>query len=344
MSTATATAARAPAPPTAPFGTVFARRMAITWHRGGSWGPSELRDTGPIPMHPGAHVLHYSSACFEGLKAFRHPDGKARVFRLDRHVARMCQSARLLCLPPPDPAQLEAMVLDVVRECRDEIPAFPGALYLRPTLIGTEVNIGAAGTPPSEVCLYVLASPVGDYFGAGLQPVRVAVEDEHPRTTADFGMAKAGANYASALRHVMQARAEHEAATVLFCPGGDVQETGASNFMLLDDQRLVTKPLSGAFLHGVTRDSVLRLAAHLGYTVEERDFTVDEMLDWCGRGEAALSGTAAVLAGVGTLIHHGREVQVGGGQVGPNTRRLREALTAIQSGEAEDPFGWLREV
>ncbi len=331
-------------PAALPFGTVFARRMTVAWYAEGAWSPPEIRDTGPFELHPGAHVLHYASTCFEGLKAFRWRDGSVRAFRLDRHVARMQKSAELLCLPVPETAALERMILELAAQCTDEIPEFPGALYLRPTLIGTEANIGAAGSAAAEACLYVLASPVGDYFRGGLRPLRVLIEEDHPRTAPEFGMAKTGGNYASALRHVIRARADHDADTVLFCPGGDVQETSASNFLLLNDKEVLTKALDASFLHGVTRDSILTLARDLGYQVTERSFTVDELLDWSRTGEAALSGTAAVLAGVGTFVHRDRLHVVSSGNVGRNTLRLRKALTDIQSGRAADPHGWLREV
>lgn len=331
-------------PLSAPFGTLFSGRMTVAWYADGAWSAPERRDTGPLTLHPGAHVLHYASTCFEGLKAFRWRDGSVRTFRLDRHAARMRKSAELLCLPVPDAGLFERMVRELVAECAADVPPYPGALYVRPTLIGTEVNIGAAGSATSEACLYVLASPVGDYFEGGVRPLRVFIEDEHPRTAPEFGMAKTGANYASALRHVVRARAEHDADTVLFCPGGDVQETGASNFLLLNDHEVLTKPLDASFLHGVTRDSVLTLARDLGYTVTERSFTVAELLEWARRGEAALSGTAAVLAGVGTFVHRGREHPVGKGRVGPNTLRLRNALTDLQSGKGNDRYGWLRPI
>ena len=161
-----------------------------------------------------------------------------------------------------------------------------------------------------------------------------------PRFT--LGMVKAGANYVSALRTVVAARRDHQADQVLFAPEGLVEETGASNFLLIDDDLVLTAPLSDSYLHGVTRDSTLRLAARLGYRVEERPLTVDEVLAW--KGEAALSGTAAVLSAVGTFIHKGEEVTVNEGQVGSNTMRLRKALTDIHSGIAQDPFGWVRVV
>lgn len=323
------------------FGTEFADHMTTARFVDGRWTDLDTVPVRPLSLHPAAHVLHYSSTCFEGLKAFRMPNGEGRIFRLDRHLARFRESAELLCLPFPDSGLVEAMVRRTVQLNGGELPTPPGALYLRPTLIGTEPNIGAAGTAPSEALLYVLAAPVGDYFAGDGRALRILIEDRGRRSTPGFGRAKTGANYASALRYVVRARAEHRADQVLFCPDGDVQETGASNFFLLDDHRILTKPVDSTFLHGVTRESVLTLADHLGYEVIERDFSVAELKDWIRSGEAALSGTAAVLAGVGTLIHDGEELPVGHGRVGPNTLRLRAALLAIQSGSAPDTFGWL---
>jgi len=327
-----------------PFGSVFTDRMSIAWFRDGQWGAACTRASDTLTLHPGAHALHYGSACFEGLKAYRWADGSVHVFRLDRHVERLRKSAELLCLPAPDPEQLSAMVCELIDACRAQIPPPPGALYIRPTLIGTEANIGAAGRPAREACLYVLLSPVGDYFSGGDRPLRLLVEGRRMRTTPEFGMAKAGANYVLALRQIVAAKTQFKADQVLFCPHGDVQETGAANFLLLNDATVWTKPLGADFLHGVTRDSVLRIAARMGYEVRERDFTVSELLRWVRRGEAALSGTAAVLAGVGTLIYRGNERSVAGGGIGPNTRRLRLALNDIQRGTAPDEYGWLTDI
>jgi branched-chain amino acid aminotransferase len=169
----------------------------------------------------------------------------------------------------------------------------------------------------------------------------VVVEEERPRSTPTFGRAKTGANYAAALRLIVEAKGHHAADQVLFAPGGDVQETGAANFLMIDDGRIVTKALDDSFLPGVTRASILELAAHLGYEVSERNVSVADLIAWATHGEAALSGTAAVLAGVGTLLLHGEEIRVGDGGVGSNTLRLRQALTDIQAGAAPDPFGWV---
>ncbi len=247
-------------------------------------------------------------------------------------------------LPEPDAAQLAGMVRAVIDRCRDAVPEAPGALYLRPILFGTTANIGAAATPTAEASLIVLASPVWDYFSGGAKPLRILVDDENTRSAAQMGMVKTGGNYAAALGPTLSARAKYQVDQVLFCPGGEVQETGASNFVLIRDGELLTRSLDTTFLHGVTRDSLLTLGRDLGYKVSERIFDVKEMLEWVKTGEAALSGTAAVLAGVGTLIYRGADHRVGNGDVGPLTSALRAQLVAIQQGDAPDRHGWLERV
>jgi branched-chain amino acid aminotransferase len=326
------------------FGTLLTSHMAVATYQGGQWSPSEIKPVAPIELSPAAHVLHYASTCFEGFKAFRRADGSVHIFRMDRHIQRMRQSARALALPEPEVAQLADMVRAVINRCRDAVPEAPGALYLRPILLGTTANIGAAATPTTEASLIVLASPVWDYFAGGAKPLRILVDDENTRSAAQMGMVKTGGNYAAALGPTLSARAKYQADQVLFCPGGQVQETGAANFVLIRDGELLTRSLDSTFLHGVTRDSLLMLARDLGYKVSERSFDVQEMLDWVKTGEAALSGTAAVLAGVGTLIYRGSEHRVATGDVGPITRSLRAQLLAIQQGEALDRHGWLEKV
>jgi branched-chain amino acid aminotransferase len=326
------------------FGTLLTSHMAVATYQGGRWSPSEIKPVAPIELSPAAHVLHYASTCFEGFKAFRRADGSVHLFRMDRHIQRMRQSARQLVLPEPDAAQLADMVRTVINRCRDAVPEAPGALYLRPILFGTTANIGAAATPTVEASLLVLASPVWDYFSGGVKPLRILVDDENTRSAAQMGMVKTGGNYAAALGPTLSARAKYQVDQVLFCPGGQVQETGAANFVLIRDGELMTRSLDTTFLHGVTRDSLLTLARDLGYKVSERPFDVQEMLAWVKTGEAALSGTAAVLAGVGTLIYRGTDHRVGNGDVGPLTRALRAQLVAIQQGEAPDRHGWLERV
>ena len=325
-------------PPPA-FGTVAASTMVVCDIEDGSFGALEVLPTADISLHPFAHVLHYGSACFEGLKAHRGHDDVVRIFRADRHIERMRRTAELMLLPVPPAELLRTAIEEAVRHNRDVAPTPPGALYIRPMLFGTEANIGAAAAPSRHAKMIVVASPVGDYFTSGARGLRLLLETDLPRTTPQFGEAKAGANYAMALAVTRRAALDHDADQVLFAPEHSVQETGAANFLLLDEGRVITRALDSSFLHGVTRDSILTLARDLGFEVEERQISVDEVLSW--DGEAALSGTAAVLAGVGTLIYQGQEVAIGDGGIGPVTTRLRTALVDIQQGLAPDPHGWL---
>lgn len=328
-------------PFTAPFGSLFGDRMTVaTWDDGvyrysGQAGPLEN-----FSLHPATHAFHYGSTCFEGLKAHRQVDGSLAIFRLDDHVARMRQSITKLRMQPPEAELLRALMIDAVEANASFTPDPPGSLYIRPTFIGTLENIGAAAAPSDSGILYVMCSPVGDYFKGGIRPLSIYVETEIPRTTPQFGMIKSGANYAMALGPTLDAKRDHTVDQVLFATGGDVTETGASNFFLVDDQRLITRNLDESFLHGVTRASTLTLAADMGYQVEERKVPLEELLAWADHGEAFLSGTAAVIAPVGKIVIGDEHIQLGDGQPGDNTLKLRQALVDIQIGASEDRYGW----
>jgi branched-chain amino acid aminotransferase len=315
----------------AAFGTVFMPQMIQARFADNSWSESALVPSDKIELHAGAHVLHYSSTCFEGLKAFRHEDGSVYIFRMDANIARMKQSSKLLNLPDFDESMLEQMIKDIVKEYADETPTPPGSMYIRPTHIGTEAAIGKAAAPSMSSLLYVLLSPVGDYFSGGATALRVLLEEDGMRCAPHMGMVKSGGNYASALGPILEARSEHQADQILFCPGGDVQETGAANFILIDGDEIITKALD---------------AKDLGMTVSERNFTVSELLERAAKPgtEAALSGTAAVLTSVGTLIHNDQEFKVGSGEPGEKVAKLRQALNDIQWGKSADTHGWLTKV
>ncbi|WP_107688603.1 branched-chain-amino-acid transaminase [Neisseria wadsworthii] len=323
------------------FGSVFHQEMPVLAYENGAWQPVRWQSAHDLTLSPGAHALHYGSECFEGLKAFRQQNGRIVLFRPQANIERMRQSARLLNLPVPESeAYLNALV-ELVKRAADEVPDAPAALYLRPTLIGTDPVIGKAGTPSETALLYILASPVGDYFKVG-SPMKLLVETEHMRCAPHMGRVKCGGNYASALPWVLKAKEEHGANQVLFCPNGDVQETGASNFALINGNEIITKPLTDEFLHGVTRDSVLTVAKDLGYTVSERNFTVDEMKAAVENGaEAILTGTAAVISPVTSFVINGREIPVQSQERG---YAIRKAVTDIQYGAIEDKHGWLVDV
>ncbi|MCS4533625.1 branched-chain-amino-acid transaminase [Neisseria montereyensis] len=321
------------------FGSVFHKDMPVLVFENGAWQNVRWQDTKAIELSPGSHALHYGSECFEGLKAFRQKDDSIVLFRPDANIARMQQSARLLNLPVPDAEAFHRALVELVARAADDIPDAPGSLYVRPTLVGTDPVIGKAGVGSDSAILYILASPVGDYFKAGA-PMKLLVETEHMRCAPHMGRVKCGGNYASALPWTVKARNDYGAHQVLFCPNGDVQETGASNFALINGNEIITKPLTDEFLHGVTRDSMLKMAADMGYQISERNFTVDELRDAVENNgaEAILTGTAAVISSVTAFVIDGQEIEVKNQEKG---LALRKAITDIQYGLTEDRYGWL---
>lgn len=329
------------ATPPSQFGRNFAPFMAESNFSDGCWQPVQVYPLRSLTLHPGTHALHYASACFEGLKAFRHPDGSLRVFRMDRHVARMRATAAGLHLPSPPVATFIEMVTQLVARNERSVPKPPGSLYLRPLLLGTDVTVGGGTDPSVTAKLIVIASPVvGSLFNDDAE-FKVQIVDHRERAVRGIAGIKAAANYASALDPLVSARRECKAQQVLFCPRGDVQESGTSNFFLVDDKALVTKPVNDEFLPGITRESLLVIAGDLGYNVVERDYGLSTLFEWIKRGEAGLCGTAAVVTPVDTFIYEGSEYVVNEGRDHTNIECLKIALTDIQFGRAPDKYGWM---
>ncbi len=330
----------------AAFGSVFMPEMALASFENNQWTDASIVSADSISLHPGAHVLHYSSTCFEGLKAFRHEDGSVHVFRMDQNVKRFAQSSKLLALPELDNEQVTQMIKDIVAKYAQDVPLPPGSMYIRPTHIGTEAAVGKAAAPSLTSMVYVLLSPVGDYFAGGSKALRLLLDQTGQRCAPHMGMIKSGGNYASALAPTLEAKQQYQADQILFCPNGYITETGAANFLLVDGNEIITKALDSTFLHGVTRSSILTIAEDLGMTVSEREISVEELLERAAKPgtEAMLSGTAAVLTSVGTFIHNGEDIKVGSGEEGPIANKLRQALNDIQWGKAPDTHNWLTKI
>ncbi|SUO97283.1 branched-chain-amino-acid transaminase [Suttonella ornithocola] len=323
------------------FGSTFAPEMPIATYHEGSWSDINFQPSDRLTLHPAAHCLHYASEIFEGMKAFRHEDNSVHIFRLDDGVERLRKSAQSLYLPMPESELLREMIIQAVSKAKDYVPDQRGALYIRPALIGITPNIGSATHPTDDALLYILTSPVGDYLKQGAA-LRVLVETEHQRCAPHMGSIKAGGNYASALHWTMEAEKKYHAQQVLFCPNGDVQETGASNFFLIDGKTLITKPLTTEFLHGITRRTVIQVAQENGYKVEEREFRVEEIAEKVSNGaEAILTGTAAVISPITNFIINGEDISVKSNIEGLAIRKL---ITDIQYGRSEDKHHWLTAV
>ncbi len=335
------------------FGRIFTDHMiTIRYAEGKDWYEPRLEPFGPIPLSPATAALHYAQEIFEGLKAYETPDGGVALFRPQANVRRMQQTAERLAMPAiPEELFLESLRL-LVSTDRGWLPTQPEAsLYLRPFMFATEVFLGVK--PSSEYMFCVIASPVGPYFRSGVKPVTVWLSEQYARAgLGGTGAAKCAGNYAASL----VAQAEALAAgcdQVVFLDAAErrwIEELGGMNVFFVygsgepGQTTLVTPPLNGTILPGITRDSVIQLAGHLGYAVEERPYSIDEWRADAASGqlrESFACGTAAVLTPIGRIRSTDGEFAAGADANGPVTTRLRTTLLDIQHGRGEDPFGWV---
>ncbi len=333
------------------FGRVFTDHMVtIRFAEGKGWYDARVEARAPIPMDPATAVLHYAQEIFEGLKAYRSADGGITMFRPDANAARFRLSAERMAMAQlPDDLFLGSL-RELIKIDRDWIPdTEDGSLYLRPFMYASEVYLGVK--PSAEYLYVVIASPVGAYFKGGVRPVTVWVSRDYTRAApGGTGAAKCGGNYASSLAAQAQAT-EHGCDQVVFLDavrGRFVDELGGMNvFFVYEDGTLVTPPLSGTILPGITRDSVMTLAGETGHRVEERPYSFDEWQADAASGrlrEAFACGTAAVITPIGTVRHPDGEFQVADGGTGEVTAALRARLVDIQRGRADDPYRWVHRV
>jgi branched-chain amino acid aminotransferase len=333
------------------FGRYFTDHMArIEWTAAGGWGEGEVVPYGPLTVDPATMVLHYAQEIFEGLKAYRQPDGSIATFRASSNAARFQRSAQRLAMAElPSDLFLES-IRALVEVDRDWVPAEADeSLYLRPFMLATEVGLGVR---PSNAYTYlVIASPAGAYFKGGVQPVSVWLSTDYTRAApGGTGEAKCGGNYAASL--IAQAyAAEQGCDQVVWLDAAEhrwVEEMGGMNLYFVygsgSNARIVTPTLNGSLLPGVTRDSLLTLATDLGYTSEEGKVSIEEWQTGNESGaitEVFACGTAAVITPVGTVKSAHASWTVGDGTTGPITAQLRAALLDIQTGVAADPHGWM---
>ncbi len=332
------------------FGKIFTDYMFTMKHRiGEGWVEPKISPYAPFMIDPAAVVLHYSQEIFEGLKAYIAEDGRILLFRPDQNAKRMYGSAERMCMTPfPEEYFLESINTLVNLEKR-WIPRAPGtSLYIRPALVGLGSALGVH--PASEYLFFIILSPVGAYFKGGFKPIGLYVEDNFIRAAVGgVGNAKTGGNYAASL--MAGALAEEKGfSQVLWLDAKEkryVEEVGAMNIFFVFGNKLVTPNLGGSILPGITRASVIEMARSLGYQVEERPITIDEVIDGLTNNtltESFGAGTAAVISPVGSLNYKGRNYLVGNNQVGKVTGELYTKLVDIQYGRAKDPFGWVREI
>ncbi len=330
------------------FGRHFSDRMLLVeWKAGQGWCDARIKPYEPFMLDPACMVFHYAQEIFEGLKAYKWEDGRIALFRPEMNARRFNQSAERLCMPPiPEELFLTGIERLVALE-QEWIPTAPGtSLYIRPAMIAVEPVLGVK--PSDHYYFYAILSPVGAYYAAGFSPVSIMVEDHYVRAVpGGTGEAKTGGNYASSLKAGLEAK-KKGFDQVLWLDGREqryVDEVGAMNMFFVYGTTIVTAPLTGSILSGVTRDSVLKLAPTLGYQVEERPLDINLLMADIKNGkvtEAFGSGTAAVITPVGKLCYKHETVLLSNGLVGEITQQLYDTLTGIQTGTREDRFGWIK--
>ena len=327
------------------FGQYFSNHMFLMdFNREKGWHDPRIVPYGPFSMDPASVVLHYAQEVFEGLKAY-NTKGQISLFRPMENIKRMSRSCDRICIPAyPEDVVYEGMKKLVMID-REWVPSAPGtSLYIRPTIIATEPFLGVR--PADEYLLYVITGPVGAYYATGFAPVNILVEDRYTRAApGGVGEAKTSGNYAAALKAQMEAH-DKGFSQVLWLDGKErkyVEEVGTMNIMFKFKDELVTAPLDGTILPGITRKSVLTLAKDMGLTINERKLSIDEVTEKAASGELEEvfgTGTAAVIAPVSSLSYKGQDYKIGTGQTGKLAQQLFDSITAIQLGTKEDPYGW----
>lgn len=324
------------------FGNYYGPLMLEAHYKEGEWKPWTLSNIHSLELHPGAKTLHYAQEIFEGLKAYKQENGIA-MFRPQANIARMSKSADYLAMPPyPEDEFLEGLKT-LVSKTEHLVPELPGSLYLRPTMIGGSANLGVA--PANEYLFYILASPVGGYFGdvSSDKPACISVwaSDKHVRAVrGGLGAAKTGANYAASLLAVAESK-KRGFNNVLFTDAIErkyIEELSGMNIFVVENGTLKTPPLGDTILAGVTRDSILKIAKNLNLAVEETPISIDDLLSGIlnkSISEVFACGTASVITTVNELGWKEERAQIGDGEPGPIATQLFQNLTGIQSGQVE---------
>ncbi len=329
------------------FGKYFSDHMFIMdYSADKGWHDPRIVPYGPFALEPSAMVFHYAQEIFEGLKAYRRADGGIQLFRPWANIKRMNESCERMCIPRLDEALFLEALDSLVRLDADWVPSAPGtSLYIRPFIIATEPHIGVHASSSYIFCIFT--SPVGAYYAEGINPVKIYVETRDVRAVkGGTGHAKTGGNYAATLRAGQLAEKEGFS-QVLWLDGVHrkyIEEVGSMNVFFKIGGEVITPPLGGSILPGITRDSCIKILESWNCHAAERLITADELFDAAAAGrleEAWGSGTAAVISPIGEIVRAGQRETVCGGKIGDLTQRLYDYLTGIQWGKIADPFGWI---
>ena len=332
------------------FGKYFTDHMFLMdYSPAKGWHDARIVPFGNLTLHPAATVFHYGAEVFEGMKAYRRADGQVQLFRPMENVKRLNSSAERLCLPQIDEQDALEAIMKFVEVEQDWVPSEPGtSLYLRPFLFGSDEQLGLHTI--QNALFIIIASPVGSYYAAGINPVRIMIETEDVRAVkGGTGYTKCGGNYAASNRAA--ARAEQKGySQVLWLDGVHrkyIEEVGAMNVMFRIGDEIVTPELSGSILPGITRKSCLDVLRKEGYKVTERKISVDELVESMKNGtlkEAWGCGTAAVVSPIGELAYGDMKYIVNNFEIGEITHHLYDTLTGIQWGSIPDTYDWTVEI
>ena len=329
------------------FGKCFTDHMFVMdYTHGKGWHDGRIVPYAPLSLDPSAMVFHYAQEVFEGMKAYRTPEGGLQLFRPMENVKRINVSCDRMCIPQlPEEEALEG-IKALVKVEQDWVPHSAGtSLYIRPFIIATTPSLGVHAAHNYIFC--VICCPVGAYYAEGINPVRIYVENEDVRAVkGGTGFTKCGGNYAASIRAGERAEARGYA-QVLWLDGVErkyIEEVGSMNVLFKMDGKIITPALTGSVLPGITRKSCLELIRSWGISVEERLITAEELFTAGENGsleEAFGSGTAAVVSPVGEMGWEDRTVIVNDNKIGPLTQKLYDTLTGIQWGTLPDPYDWV---
>ena len=328
------------------FGQIFSDHMfMMEYNKKEGWHDARIVPYGPLSLDPASTVFHYGAEIFEGLKAYRRPDGKVQLFRPTENIRRMNNSAERLCLPQLDEEFALKAIDTLVKLDEDWVPSAPGtSLYIRPFMFGADPHLGVHAV--DHAVFVIITGPVGSYYKEGINPVKIMIETEDVRAVrGGTGYAKCGGNYAASLRAGEKAE-EKGYSQVLWLDGVErkyIEEVGAMNVMFKIGDEVVTPALTGSVLPGITRKSCVEILKSKGMKVSERLLSVDELIGAAKDGnlvEAWGCGTAAVVSPISHLAYKGEVYEIGNSEIGTLTKELYDILTGIQWGKAEDTFGW----
>jgi branched-chain amino acid aminotransferase len=326
------------------FGEIFTDHMFVADYDDASgWHDFRIVPYGPISLSPAAAVFHYGAEVFEGLKAYRTPDGGVQLFRPMENGLRLARSCERIGIPAFPAEDTVRAVEELVRLDSRWVPGKDGtSLYIRPFVFSTDENLSLHGV--HRAMYVIVCSPSGIYFG--LDPVKIMLETEDVRAVrGGTGEAKCGGNYAASNRAADRA-AELGYTQVLWLDGVErkyIEEVGAMNVMFKISSKVVTPKLTGSILPGITRKSCIELIRSWGIEVEERLLSIDELVEAAESGaleEAWGCGTAAVISPIGQFCYLGKEHVINDMKTGELSKRLFDELTGIQYGKRPDPFGW----